>query len=97
MIYLVLAAIVSSNFNLDGMEWSFQSRWNGERIPFRTEWNEVIPFQLEWIGHSIPDGMAIPIRPDWNAPLLIILRNMPPACLLLGRHVISCGTWAQGD
>ena len=50
-------------------------------IPFQTEWNNLIPFQLEWIGHSIPDGMAIPIRPDWNATLLIILRNMLPVPL----------------
>ena len=57
MIYLVLAAIVSSNFNLDGMEWSFQSGWNEELIPFRTEWNEVIPFQPEWNELSIPAGM----------------------------------------
>ena len=64
MIYLVLAAIVNSNLNLDGMEWSFQSGWNEELIPFWTEWNEVIPFQLEWNGHSIPDGMGIPIRMD---------------------------------
>ena len=57
MIYLVLGAIVSSNFNLDGMEWSFQSGWNEELIPSRTEWNEAIPFQPEWNELSIPAGM----------------------------------------
>ena len=66
MIYLVLAAIVSSNFNLDGMEWSFQSGWNEELIPFRTEWNDTLSFQLEWNGLSILSGMKWPFHSRQN-------------------------------
>ena len=45
-------------------------------IPFQTEWNDLIPSQLDWNELSIPTGLGIPMPPDWSATLLIILRNM---------------------
>ena len=39
MMSLVLARIKISHFNLNGMEWSFQSFRNGMTTPFLPEWS----------------------------------------------------------
>ena len=57
MMHLVLTTIEISHFNLNGMEWSFQSCRNGMITPFLSEWNGVIPFLQEWNEHFIPAGM----------------------------------------
>ena len=53
----VLTRIKISHFNLNEMEWSFQSFRNGMTTPFLLEWNGVIPFLQEWNEHFIPAGM----------------------------------------
>ena len=90
MIHLVLAAI-ENNSNLNGMEGSFQSGWNGELIPFRVKWNESIQFQSEWNELSLPAGMEwlllfpfqtewndlIPFQPEWNELFILTGLGIP--------------------
>ena len=57
MMHMVLTRIKITHFNLNGVEWSFQSFRNGMTTPFLLEWNGVIPFLQEWNEHFIPARM----------------------------------------
>ena len=58
MMRLVLTRIKISHFNLNGMEWSFQSFRNGMTTPFLRNGMESF--------HSCKNGMSTSFLPEWN-------------------------------